>query len=526
MVSNLPPLVADGGEIRLARRVASFVYGRREVEWPEDVDDPEELLPDGREFGWVAKLGDSEPGLSERRFVRADVKINAAEGYSDVEQVLDDSALRAGGEVYFESVIEEDGLGLLVPGVDFRQGDLVDVRFWGRILKDQLVTSIDWVDGKPSVALGGQSIRDTGELARARAEMVRLINGERADRVDDVSKVSKRVDTVDEKAEDALSGVDNVREALAGAGATTEDLQGQLEELNQQLQEAGEGTEENLPLIQAYIASNTQRWLLQDQVDALQTNALDDHEQQIAELVESQDQLTATLTEMQKNSLVDKTNIWAVRNFSNVDEENTYWRRSGQLSSRDQIFLAKGTWRGEVVITSEWVYDGMPQTSHTFSTVPASNGSREITAPQPRPLAAFRSAVLQTTVFPGEQTTRKHTLGGTNLSRSTWATLQTITVPDGAIDVNLFFRVHWDWASHDVYSIRITWNGATVGAVNTVNGLGPITPLGSGNRYMSSRRSVDGAASGTYRFEVLSHASESSQRRTSRGVVEVSWIMP
>ena len=212
MVSNLPPLVADGGELRLARRVASFVYGRREVEWPEDVDDPEELLPDGREFGWVAKLDDSEPGLSERRFVRADVKINAAEGHSDVEQVLDDSELRAGGEVYFESVIEDDGLGLLVPGVDFRQGELVDVRFWGRILKDQLVTSIDWVDGKPSVALGGQSIRDTGELARARAEMVRLINGERADRVDDVSKVSKRVDTVDEKAEGAQASADEADE--------------------------------------------------------------------------------------------------------------------------------------------------------------------------------------------------------------------------------------------------------------------------------------------------------------------------
>lgn len=223
MVSNLPPLVADGGELRLARRVASFVYGRREVEWPEDIDDPEELLPDGREFGWVAKLDDSEPGLSERRFVRADVKINAAEGYSDVEQVLDDSELRAGGEVYFESVIEGSGLGRLVPGVDFHEGELVDVRFWGRILKDQLVTSIDWTDDEPSVALGGQSIRDTGELARARAEMVRLINGERADRVDDVSKVSKRVDTVDEKAEGAQAAADEADEKADTADKKAED---------------------------------------------------------------------------------------------------------------------------------------------------------------------------------------------------------------------------------------------------------------------------------------------------------------
>lgn len=267
---RLPPLVADGGELRLARRVASFVYGQREVVWPEDVDDPEELLPDGREFGWVAKLDDSEPGLSERRFVRADVKINAAEGYSDVEQVLDDSAIRAGGEVYFESVIEGSGLGLLIPGVNFRQGDLVDVRFWGRILKDQLVTSIDWSDGKPSVALGGQSIRDFDELSRARSEMVRLINGERAERVDDVGKVNKKADSAQSTANIAVGETAELREALAGEGATTEDLQAQLEALNQQLQEQGESTEENLPLIQAYISANTARWELQQQVDEMQ----------------------------------------------------------------------------------------------------------------------------------------------------------------------------------------------------------------------------------------------------------------
>lgn len=258
---RLPPLVADGGELRLARRVASFVYGRREVEWPEDVDDPEELLPDGREFGWVAKLEDSEPGLSERRFVRADVKINAAEGYSDVEQALDDSALRAGGDVYFESVIEEDGLGLLVPGVDFRQGDLVDVRFWGRILKDQLVTSIDWVDGKPSVALGGQSIRDTGELARARAEMVRLINGERADRVDDVSKVSKRVDTVDGKAQSAQASADEAKQA-------TEDNR---EYIDEQLDAAGVAVElgrQYLESMQRHVAAGVSSGALATQFAA------------------------------------------------------------------------------------------------------------------------------------------------------------------------------------------------------------------------------------------------------------------
>ena len=81
------------------------------------------------------------------------------------------------------------------------------------------------------------------------------------------------VDTVvdeNETVKDAVSGVDDIREALAGEGATTEDLQAQLEELNKQLQDQGEGTEENLPLIQAYISANTARWELQKQVDEMQ----------------------------------------------------------------------------------------------------------------------------------------------------------------------------------------------------------------------------------------------------------------
>ena len=92
------------------------------------------------------------------------------------------------------------------------------------------------------------------------------------------------VDTVvdeNETVKDAVSGVDDIREALAGEGATTEDLQAQLEELNQQLQDQGEGTEEKLPLIQAYISANTARWELQKHVDEMQ-------DQLSAELLEQQ----------------------------------------------------------------------------------------------------------------------------------------------------------------------------------------------------------------------------------------------
>src|SRR5699024_11555769 len=84
------------------------------------------------------------------------------------------------------------------------------------------------------------------------------------------------VDTVvdeNETVKDAVSGVDDIREALAGEGATTEDLQTQLEELNKQLQDQGEGGTENLLLIQAYIFANTSRWALQSRVDEIQDEA-------------------------------------------------------------------------------------------------------------------------------------------------------------------------------------------------------------------------------------------------------------
>lgn len=88
-------------------------------------------------------------------------------------------------------------------------------------------------------------------------------------------------DAADGKAENALTGVDSIREALAGAGATAEDLQAQLEALNKQLQDQGEGTEEKLPLIQAYISANTARWELQKKVDEMQ-------DQLSAEILEQQ----------------------------------------------------------------------------------------------------------------------------------------------------------------------------------------------------------------------------------------------
>ncbi|WP_288833661.1 hypothetical protein [uncultured Corynebacterium sp.] len=280
MSRNLPPLVADEGELRLARRAASYVYGRREVTWPEDMEDPEDSLPDEREFGWVAKLPGPEPGLSERRFVRGDVKIDAVEQVSDVEQVLDDAARRAGGDVFFETLIEGRGLGRLVPGRDFDEGDLVDVRFWGRILPDQLVTAVEWHDGVPSVKLGGQALSDVGDLARARAETVRLIGRERRERVGDVGRVSAQASAAQSTASAAQAGVLEVRETLAGERSESADLVSQLAAVNTQLQALGQAPQPSLML--SFVALSTALWEEQRRIDAIQDQLIRETQESVA----------------------------------------------------------------------------------------------------------------------------------------------------------------------------------------------------------------------------------------------------
>src|SRR5690606_21899534 len=119
----------------------------------------------------------------------------------------------------------------------------------------------------PILARADNGVLDT--LARRLAQAERdaanaLLQNPRRVPKDDVDTVVDNNDTV----KDATEGVEDLREALAGEGATTEDVQEALEALNQQLQEEGE-TEQSLPLIQAYISANTARWALQQQVDKM-----------------------------------------------------------------------------------------------------------------------------------------------------------------------------------------------------------------------------------------------------------------
>ena len=214
MPVDVAPLVVEQGTLRLVRKMAAFAYGKREVTWPEGYEGPETKLPDDRLFGYVAALpGGEKLGLSERRFVRGDVQIDAVEKWSNVERVLDDAASRTGGEVFVESLIEGRGLGRQVPGEDFRVGQRVPARVCGRVLPSQLVTVVEWHDGNPAVKIGGQEWQNALERVQRNDSTVRAIVNERRQR-------EKALQQEAERRQEAAEREANAREiALANESA-------------------------------------------------------------------------------------------------------------------------------------------------------------------------------------------------------------------------------------------------------------------------------------------------------------------
>lgn len=232
----LPALIADGGELTVVRRLAFFVYGYWDVDWPDDFEPPK--LEEGLRLGYVGRLNESDPGLSARRFIREDVSITATNdhaeppelGASNVEEIFDTAVSKASGEVFFEKDITNAGLGRLRPLTDFFVGDRVPVFLWGRILTGQLITAIDCIGTATEpvgyrVHVGGQVLGDAVARARQKKDMQRDIVAERRARLRDVGGVSSvasaakdaakvadrkaedadaKAETADSKAEDAL----------------------------------------------------------------------------------------------------------------------------------------------------------------------------------------------------------------------------------------------------------------------------------------------------------------------------------
>lgn len=312
------PLVANGGELTVLRSLAAFSYGSWNVSWPESVpEDQRPVLPDDRDFGYAARLKD-EPGRMGRRFVRANTTISAAEykedgsrveftGSSDVEQVLDAAAKRTDGEAFIEREFDRSGLGRLVPRLDFSEGDIVPVLIWGKLFSGPVESITDVVAAGQvvgwSVHVGGELVTDDLARRRSNRDLQASIAQERRERLKDLGAVDSKAsvarsaaDAAQGTADSAVSGVQSVREALGGVGASAQTLVSQLAALNAQLQAQGQSQQPGL--LPAYLDLNTRLWKQQKGIDDAQdkaTKALEQAQDTQGELIQANRRISENL---------------------------------------------------------------------------------------------------------------------------------------------------------------------------------------------------------------------------------------
>lgn len=169
-------LLADGAELTIGRTVAPYVYGKWEVTIPEGTEqDSDPRVTDA----FIYRPDGAPTGRFDIGFVQADVHMDMNTETSNVESQFDAAVDKAKGGVFFGRDIEGRGLGRYRPGVDFAEGDMVDVLVWGLRLSS-IVTEVVMVDlDRWRAHVGDQMIADPLALDLQNSEVWDAIRAER-----------------------------------------------------------------------------------------------------------------------------------------------------------------------------------------------------------------------------------------------------------------------------------------------------------------------------------------------------------
>ena len=209
LVGKVPPLEASGAAVTLVHPTATTVAGQWDVTYPQDM--PEEERPNlgpTRTFGYAHRLVKNPPRFA-RRHVRRDVQIDARDinGWSNAESQLDSAARELSGDVVFQRTLTGDDLGVLVPNVDFKQGDVLPLLVWGMIVP-ATCTSIRYTleDGRRAVEVGfGPDLQaDTAGLAETMSQIDRQMRAEAAG-IDEY--LAKQLDEAKAASEQQMDGL-------------------------------------------------------------------------------------------------------------------------------------------------------------------------------------------------------------------------------------------------------------------------------------------------------------------------------
>lgn len=227
LVGKVPPLEASGAAVTLVHPTATTVAGQWDVTYPQDM--PEEDRPNlgpTRTFGYAHRLVKNPPRFA-RRHVRRDIQIDARDknGWSNAESQLDSAARELSGDVVFQRTLTGDDLGVLVPNVDFKQGDVLPLLVWGMIVP-ATCTSIRYTleDGRRQVEVGfGPDLQaDTAGLAESMQQIDRQMRAEAAGIDEYLAKQLDEAKAASEQQMEGLKTYVDEQDTASRTHATTE----------------------------------------------------------------------------------------------------------------------------------------------------------------------------------------------------------------------------------------------------------------------------------------------------------------
>lgn len=272
-------------------------------------------------------------------------------------------------------------------------------------------------------------------------------------------------------------------------------------------------------------------------VDAVNATQAADQAQDLAiqSINDMQDALDRQVSEMTNELRGIQQQLNQEKTSSMLTPYNDSWDRSNVWADVTRVtsgtnrysFTAKGIWTGKVKVILATRADSKGATQFFTSEypIPQPNGSRTFQTPG---YIYLDSAEATITVNPGVQKTRNLTTQAFTPARDAWVTISnhTFTPPaEPAESYLLFWRVEWGAATnHDFYRIRIIQGGRVIVEQELTN-LGPLLPVGPGNRAQwirAPRAKLD--PNTPVEFQINSTGEQDNRRNISWSESQISWI--
>lgn len=187
---------SDGGTMTVGRRQNHWTWGSFSVVLK--VGDQQIEQNTALQDGYVYRPDDRGTGRAELTFGRADAQIDMNHESSDMEYTLDAASKRAAGDVFYTREIEGLGLANTRPGVDYEQGDMIEVVVWSQILDSVVAGVIDKATAEnpngQAVVVGENALSDAAAYRKRNSEIWNQLAKERAERIAEAARLEREAE--------------------------------------------------------------------------------------------------------------------------------------------------------------------------------------------------------------------------------------------------------------------------------------------------------------------------------------------